>query len=100
MEHKLTTVAHGEKIREEILQVIINYIEKHKYPPTIREIGEMVGLKSTSSVHAHVEKMLKEGTLETDTGNSSSRALRVPGYKFVKEEEELKVKHEQNITTI
>ena len=32
----------GKKIREKILQVIIEYIEQHGYPPTTREIGEKV----------------------------------------------------------
>ena len=60
--------------REEILQAIINFIQEHGYSPTVREIGEMVGLKSTSSVHAHLQRMFIEGVIETD----------VPEYKFIK----------------
>ena len=69
-----------------IMQSIISYIEKHQYAPTVREIGDMVGLKSTSTVHTYLKKLFDEGKLETDEV-SSPRALRVPGYKFVKEEE-------------
>lgn len=74
----------GKEIREKILQAIIEYIDEHGYPPTTREIGEMVGLKSTSSVHAHLQRLLREGKIETDTGLGAPRAIRVPGYKFTK----------------
>lgn len=78
--------AHGELMREKILKVIISYIEEHQYPPTIREIGQMVGLSSTSSVHSHLNLMVLKGMLETDEDSfSNPRAIRVPGYKFVKE---------------
>ena len=69
---------------KEILNAIIQYIEKYQYPPSIREIGDMVGLKSTSSVHHHLENMNKKGLIETE-GFSIPRAIRVPGYRFVKE---------------
>ena len=78
---------HGEKVRDAIVKAIIKYIEEHKYPPTVREIGEMVGLKSTSSVFTHLTKLQKEGRVETDAGLGSPRSLRIPGYRFVKEED-------------
>ncbi|MCM1296868.1 MAG: hypothetical protein NC311_15120 [Muribaculaceae bacterium] len=68
---------------KEILNVIIHYIEKYQYPPSIREIGDMVGLKSTSTVHQHLGKMNEKGLIETE-GFSIPRAIRVPGYAFVK----------------
>ena len=79
-----TLAEKGKKIREEILQAIILYIEQHGYPTTTREIGEMVGLKSTSSVHAHLQRLLREGKIETDAGLGVPRAIRIPGYKFTK----------------
>lgn len=78
--------AHGKMMREKILKAIIEYIEVHQYPPTIREIGTMVGLSSTASVQSHLNKMIIEGTIETDDECSSSpRAIRVPGYRLMKE---------------
>ena len=74
----------GEKLRENILNSIIEYISVHGYAPTIREIGEMNGLKSTSSVHHHMKVLLEEGKIETDAGLGVPRAIRIPGYKFVK----------------
>lgn len=70
---------------KEILKAIIHYIEKYQYPPSIRDIGDMVGLKSTSSVHQHLENMNKKGLIETE-GFGIPRAIRVPGYRFMKEE--------------
>lgn len=75
----------GIKTREDIMDAIVGYIELHHYPPTVREIGEMVGLKSTSSVQSHLERLIDEGKIESDAGFNSPRAIRVPGYKFVKE---------------
>lgn len=80
----ITTKQHGEKTRERILAAIISYIEKHGYPPTVREISDIVGLKSTSSTQSHLKRMLIKGMIETDAPESSPRAIRVPGYKFTK----------------
>lgn len=82
MNHKFKE--RGEKVREDILQAIIGYIEEHGYPPTFREIGEMTGLKSTSSVQHHMEILFESGKIETDAGFNTPRAIRIPGYKFVK----------------
>jgi SOS-response transcriptional repressor LexA len=86
----MTQTEHGQMKRQEILDFIISYITLHGYPPSIREIGKGVGLKSTSTVHRHILKMLDDGMIETDVdsligGTGSPRAIRVPNYKFVKE---------------
>lgn len=81
----LQATKQGEETREKILQCIIQYIEKHGYPPSVREIGELVGLRSTASVHKQLHLMFEIGMLETDGMWGTPRAIRVPGYKFVKE---------------
>lgn len=43
--------------KQKILEFIVSYIQEHKYPPTVREIGEGVGLKSTSSVQSHIVRI-------------------------------------------
>lgn len=75
----------GNKVRQQLLESIIGYIKEHGYPPTIREMCVLSGLKSTSTVQAHIDRMINEGMLETDCDwkGGSARALRVPGYKFV-----------------
>lgn len=70
--------------KESVLHTIIHYIDKHQYPPTIREICNITGLKSTSTVQKYIDQLLQEGKLETDAKLGASRALRVPGYKLVK----------------
>ena len=65
-----------------IKMAIIEYIQKHGYPPTVREIAKMTGYKSASSVQGHLVKMFELGILETDEKLGASRTIRVPGYKF------------------
>ena len=68
---------HGSGIRKKILEAIVGYIQEHGYSPTVREIGNMVGLKSTSTVHHHLTVMLDEGVIESDGGIGTPRAIRV-----------------------
>jgi repressor LexA len=44
------------KRQREIFDFVVAYADKHGYPPTVREIGEAVGLASPSTVHAHPTK--------------------------------------------
>ena len=50
-------------------QLILNYLKKEillrGFPPSVREICEAVGLKSTSSVHAHLESLEKNGYIRS-----------------------------------
>ena len=52
--------------QEEILSFIKEEILEHGYPPTVREICDKVKLKSTSSVHAQLEKLEKNGYIRRD----------------------------------
>ena len=52
--------------QQEILEYIKDEILKKGYPPTVREICERVGLRSTSSVHAHLSTMEKNGFIRRD----------------------------------
>ena len=72
--------------REKIYNYIVQYIQEHGYAPSFREIGEAVGLKSTSSIHRHMLRLFNDGMLETDAEPGSPRAIRVPEYEFVKRE--------------
>lgn len=75
----------GVEKRKEIKEFIIQYIKEHGYGPSYSEIGEGVGLRSKNSVHNHIQRMLENGTLETDARPGTPRAIRVPGYRFVKD---------------
>lgn len=52
--------------QQEILDYIKEEILKRGYPPTVREICETVHLKSTSSVHSHLETLEKNGYIKRD----------------------------------
>ena len=84
--NKETTERQGKDTRKRIVSFIVDYISQHGYAPTIREIGEGSGLRSTSSVNAHMRRLFADGKLETDAQEGTPRAIRVPGYRFVKEE--------------
>ena len=64
---------------KKIYDFVVEYILEHKYPPSIREICDGVGFKSTSTAHYHLQKMIAVGMLETDAAEGSPRAIRVPG---------------------
>ena len=52
--------------QQEILEYIKETILKKGYPPTVREICETVHLKSTSSVHSHLEQLEENGYIRRD----------------------------------
>lgn len=58
-----------------ILDYIRQEIEQKGYPPSVREICAAVGLKSTSSVHAHLTQLEKKGLLRRDS--TKPRAIEV-----------------------
>jgi repressor LexA len=65
------------KRQQEIYDFVISYAAKHGYPPTVREIGEEVGLASPSTVHAHLANLERAGMLRRDP--TKPRALEVVG---------------------
>jgi repressor LexA len=52
--------------QREILDFLTKYVDAHGYPPTVREIGEAVGLASPSTVHAHLANLERAGLLKRD----------------------------------
>jgi len=52
--------------QQEIWQFLVQYVDDHGYPPTVREIGEAVGLASPSTVHAHLANLERAGLLRRD----------------------------------
>jgi repressor LexA len=65
------------KRQAEIFDFVVKYADKHGYPPTVREIGEAVGLASPSTVHAHLANLERAGLLRRDP--TKPRALEVVG---------------------
>ena len=52
----------------QVYDIIKQYIEEHRYPPTLREIGNRVGLSSTSNVRYHIDELEKLGMLKREKG--------------------------------
>src|SRR5512138_2776942 len=52
--------------QQEIWNFLVDYVDAHGYPPTVREIGEAVGLASRSTVHAHLANLERAGLLRRD----------------------------------
>ena len=63
--------------QQEIWDYLVDYVDHHGYPPTVREIGEAVGLASPSTVHAHLANLERAGLLKRDP--SKPRALELVG---------------------
>ncbi|HEV7808295.1 MAG TPA: transcriptional repressor LexA [Solirubrobacteraceae bacterium] len=61
------------KRQQEIFDFIKRYSAGHGYPPTVRDIGQAVGLASSSTVHAHLANLEKLGLLRRDP--SKPRAI-------------------------
>lgn len=54
------------KRQEEILDFIKQEVKKKGYPPSVREIGDAVGLSSSSTVHGHLNKLEEKGFIRRD----------------------------------
>jgi len=67
--------------QQEIWQFLVEYTDGHGYPPTVREIGEAVGLASPSTVHAHLANLERAGLLRRDP--TKPRALELIGHRTV-----------------
>ncbi len=52
--------------QRQILDFLTSYLDGHGYPPTVREIGEAVGLASPSTVHAHLANLERAGLIKRD----------------------------------
>src|SRR3990172_12777420 len=63
--------------QQQIWNYLVQYVDDHGYPPTVREIGEAVGLASPSTVHAHLANLERVGLLRRDP--TKPRALELVG---------------------
>ena len=73
----MQTTAELTGRQREIWSFLVRYVDRHGYPPTVREIGEAVGLASPSTVHAHLANLERAGLLRRDP--TKPRALELVG---------------------
>ncbi len=74
---KETTEKPATERQRRILDVIRAFTVEHGYPPSVREIGERVGLSSSSTIHAHLKALERRGLISRDP--TKPRALRSAG---------------------
>ncbi len=65
----------------ELVNYIDDYIVKHGYPPSYRDIGLNLGLSSSATIYCRIKKLINKGLLESDH-EGSPRALRSPRIKI------------------
>ena len=69
-------------MREKIYNFIVNFMTEKGYSPSIREIGDAVGLSSTSSVFNQLMNLQDEGLIKMQNGKS--RTISLVGYRLMK----------------
>lgn len=74
----------GFETTEKVYQFIVKYMCDVGYAPSIREIGDAVGLMSTSSVYRHLTRLEIKGCIKTK--EYSPRAIQLIGYRLQKVE--------------
>lgn len=64
------------KRQREIVEFLAQYIQKHGYAPTLREMADAIGVTSLATVHEHISRLIEKGVLTKDP-TSSTRDLRL-----------------------
>jgi repressor LexA len=64
--------------QRKVLEVIRDWVERFGYPPSVREIGDAVGLTSTSSVHHQLRTLERKGYLRRDPHRTRAVDVRSP----------------------
>jgi repressor LexA len=81
--------------QRKVLQVIRESVQKRGYPPSMREIGEAVGLTSTSSVSYQLSTLQRKGYLHRDVGRPRTVEVRLPGHPAVRPEHQTSREEEE-----
>ena len=71
-------MAELSNMQKKIYEYIASCIRDQGYPPSVREIGEAVGLKSPSTVHFHIKNLEEAGVIEKGAGKGRAITLTAP----------------------
>jgi len=71
------TIQIQESKQLQVLRFIHEAQITNGYLPTVREVGEAVGLSSSSTIHGHIERLVKKGYLLKDASKPRARAIEV-----------------------
>ena len=69
-------MAQLSRMQQKICEYIAECVQRQGYPPSVREIGEAVGLKSPSTVHFHLKHLEEMGVIEKGAGKGRALTLR------------------------
>ena len=69
-------MAQLSRMQQKICDYIAECVQRQGYPPSVREIGEAVGLKSPSTVHFHLKHLEEMGVIEKGAGKGRALTLR------------------------
>lgn len=64
------------KMQKRVYEYIVQSIQEHGYAPSVREIGDALGLKSPSTVHFHIKHLEELGLIEKGAGKGRAIALK------------------------
>ena len=67
--------------QRQIVEFISQFVQRNGYSPTLREIGNAMGLSSLATIHEHIERLCKKGVLKKTAGNRT-RGLVVVDDKY------------------
>ena len=76
------------KRQDEILEYLKKYMVSHGYPPTVREIGQDLGLSSPATIHAHLNNLEKKGLIKRESTKNRAIELLVDN-EFVEKNEDV-----------
>lgn len=68
------------KRKNDILVFIKGFMLENQYPPTVREIGKGVGLKSSATVKVYLDSLVDDGLIIVK--DATPRTIRVPGIEY------------------
>ncbi len=63
------------RMQQKVYDFIVEFLKKNGYPPSVREIGDALGLKSPSTVHFHIKHLEELGMLEKGAGKGRALTL-------------------------
>lgn len=67
-----------KKVTDQQIIIAINELSKRGYAPSVREVGQAVGLRSSSTAHGRLARLRKQGIIEWEP--TQVRTLRVIGH--------------------
>lgn len=81
------TTKQGERTVQKVYDFIVEYMITNLYAPSVREIGDGVGLASTSSVYRCLEVLSDRGLIKNK--ENTPRAIKLVGYHLEKDKESI-----------